>query len=88
MQIEQDVLAQEVAVEEDGGLVGGARRDWVTPSRGEVRTDPEKRNPADFALWFKRGWQPLVAWSCCRHFKPLSLFQRFEMLYPVFTPGK
>lgn len=32
-----------------------------------------------FALWFKRGWQPLVAWSCCRHFKPLSLFQRFEI---------
>jgi acyl-CoA thioesterase FadM len=32
-----------------------------------------------FALWFKRGWQPLVAWSCCRHFKPLRLFQRFEI---------
>lgn len=32
-----------------------------------------------FALWLGRGWRPLVAWSCCRHFKPLSLFQRFEI---------
>jgi acyl-CoA thioesterase FadM len=32
-----------------------------------------------FALWFKKGWQPLVAWSCCRHFKPLRIFQRFEI---------
>lgn len=32
-----------------------------------------------FALWFKKGWQPLVAWSCCRHFRPLNLLQRFEI---------
>jgi acyl-CoA thioesterase FadM len=32
-----------------------------------------------FKLWFKKGWQPLVAWSCCRHFRPLNLFQRFEI---------
>lgn len=32
-----------------------------------------------FRLWFKQGWQPLVAWSCCRHFKPLNLFQGFEI---------
>lgn len=32
-----------------------------------------------FAMWFKKGWQPLVAWSCCRHFKPLRLGQRFQI---------
>ena len=30
-------------------------------------------------LWLLRGWQPLVAVSMCRHFKPLSCFQRFEL---------
>ena len=32
-----------------------------------------------FALWFKRGWQPLVAASTVRHFKSLSLGQGFEI---------
>jgi acyl-CoA thioesterase FadM len=32
-----------------------------------------------FALWFKRGWQPLVAASTVRHFKSLALFQGFEI---------
>jgi acyl-CoA thioesterase FadM len=32
-----------------------------------------------FGLWVKRGWQPLVAWSSCRHFKALRVFQRFEI---------
>lgn len=27
--------------------------DKITAARGEVQEDPEKRNPADFALWFK-----------------------------------
>ena len=30
-------------------------------------------------LWFGKGWQPLVATSMCRHFKPLTCFQRFEL---------
>jgi acyl-CoA thioesterase FadM len=30
-------------------------------------------------LWLKRGRQPLVAASFCRHFKPLGLFQSFEL---------
>lgn len=29
--------------------------------------------------WLRRGWQPLVAASFCRHFKPLNVFQRFEI---------
>ena len=32
-----------------------------------------------FALWFKNGWQPLVATSMCRHFKALRLGQGFEI---------
>lgn len=32
-----------------------------------------------FALWFRRGWQPLVAASTVRHFKSLRVFQRFEI---------
>lgn len=29
--------------------------------------------------WLKRGWQPLVGASFCRHFKPLNLFQEFAI---------
>jgi acyl-CoA thioesterase FadM len=32
-----------------------------------------------FALWFRKGWQPLVAASTVRHFKSLSLGQRFHI---------
>jgi acyl-CoA thioesterase FadM len=29
--------------------------------------------------WFRRGWQPLVAASFCRYFKPLNLGQSFDL---------
>jgi acyl-CoA thioesterase FadM len=29
--------------------------------------------------WLRRGWQPMVAASFCRHFRPLNLLQRFEI---------
>jgi len=31
------------------------------------------------AVWLRRGWQPVVAASFCRHFKPLNLFQAYEI---------
>jgi cysteinyl-tRNA synthetase len=36
-----------------GKLSGQSLADKLTGARGEVVTDSEKRNPADFALWFK-----------------------------------
>ncbi|OGZ01295.1 MAG: cysteine--tRNA ligase [Candidatus Liptonbacteria bacterium RIFCSPLOWO2_01_FULL_53_13] len=37
-----------------GKLAGQSLKDKMTAARKEVVTDPAKRNPADFALWFKR----------------------------------
>ena len=34
-------------------LAGQALEEKVVAARAEVREDPQKRNPADFALWFK-----------------------------------
>jgi len=38
-----------------GKLSGQSLEEKLVASRGEVITDPEKRHPADFALWFKRA---------------------------------
>ncbi|HPP76522.1 MAG TPA: cysteine--tRNA ligase, partial [Armatimonadota bacterium] len=34
-------------------LAGQALEEKITAARAEVQEDPEKKNPADFALWFK-----------------------------------
>lgn len=41
-------------VDDYGKLTGQNLADKLVGARGEVVTDPEKRNPTDFALWFFR----------------------------------
>lgn len=46
----------DVSKDSDYGKLSGQKiADKLTAVRDEVITDPEKKNPADFALWFKRA---------------------------------
>ncbi|HRH24838.1 MAG TPA: cysteine--tRNA ligase [Candidatus Paceibacterota bacterium] len=67
IELNQDLIAKGFAYEtnqalyfdiskysEYGSLSGQKLSDKIIGAREEVSSDPEKRNPADFALWFKR----------------------------------
>jgi cysteinyl-tRNA synthetase len=68
IELNQDLIAKGFAYEtnqalyfdiskysEYGSLSGQKLSDKIIGAREEVSSDPEKRNPADFALWFKRA---------------------------------
>ena len=51
---EQSVYFEIAKVKPYGKLSGQSLSEKLTCARGEVIEDPDKRHPADFAMWFKR----------------------------------